>query len=267
MRPSALAFELMKFTILPFAVLMPSQLVNAAEPITVTLAQCQVGMPLGEEVPFSVKPMGHEVGVKLSFLVRGENLVGFKDDSVEIAKFTLTDGREWARTRTGRPNWKQESLARVDEEGKVGSFAVQFPGNVFGAVEGATLEGTIVVITASNREEKEVELVQSEKSPIEVGPFNVSTGSGGGLFGGGNHQTAIRVVGNHEAIIEVVATADGKPLDSRGSSWSGNQRTYHFDKSEAEKLKVTLRYWTDLTEQKVAFAMPPATVEPSGIGQ
>ena len=68
--------------------------------------------------------MGHEAGVKLSFLVRGENLVAFKDDSVDIKTFKLADGKEISKTRAGKGNWEQESFSKVSEDGKLGTFTV-----------------------------------------------------------------------------------------------------------------------------------------------
>jgi hypothetical protein len=229
----------------------------AEDGFDVRLIQCQIGKPLGDEVPFEVKPMGHDAGVKLSFLVTGQNLVAFKDDSVDIKAFTLGDGRQWARTRSGKPNWEQESFSKVNEEGTIGSFTVKFPGDVFGAVEGATLDGSITAITASNSAEGKAELTSGDKTEHKVGPFTVSLGGGGGLFGGGGDGTTVTVKGEHQGVIEVVVMDGDKKLDGNGSSWSGDSKSYHFDKAAGKKLAVTVRYWTDLKEVAVPFKMEP----------
>jgi len=229
----------------------------AAEPFHVSLLQVQVGRPAGEELPFDVKPMGYEPGAELSFMVRGENLVAFKDDSVDIKSFKLGDGREWARTRSGKANWKQESFSKVGEDGKVGSFAVKFPGDLFGALEGASLDGSITAITASKSEEKKIELTAGDKTKMPLGPFEVSAGGGGGLFGGGNDGTAITITGDHKAVVEVTVMDGGNKLDGNSTSWSGDSKTYHFDKAKGEKLSVTVRYWTDIKEEVVPFKMEP----------
>jgi hypothetical protein len=231
---------------------------SAEDAFKVSLIQCQIGKPLGDEVPFEVKPMGHEAGVKLSFMVTGQNLFAFKDDSVDVKAFTLGDGRQWARTRSGKPNWKQESFSKVGEEGTVGSFTVSFPGDLFGAVEGASLEGSITAITASKSEEGKAELEAGDKTLHEVGPFEVSAGGGGGgLFGGGRDGTTITVKGEHQGIIEVVVMDGETKLDGSGSSWSGDTKSYHFDKAKGKKLSVTVRYWTDLKEVAIPFKMAP----------
>lgn len=230
----------------------------AAAPFEVNLVQSRVGRPLGDEVPFEVKPMGHEAGAEFSFLIRGENLVGIKDDSVDITTFTLGDGRQWARTRSGKPNWKQESFPKVSEDGKLGSFGVSFPGDLFGVVEGATLDGSIVAITATKSEEAKIELTAGDKTLQKLGPFEISASAGGGLFGGGGDGTPITVKGDHKAIIEVVVMDGDQKLDGSGSSWSDDKKTYHFDKAKGEKLAVTVRYWVDLKEETVPFKMSPA---------
>lgn len=230
---------------------------SADDAFDVRLILCQIGKPLGDEVPFEVKPMGHDAGVKLSFLVTGENLVAFKDDSVDIKAFTLADGRQWARTRSGKPNWEQESFSKVGEEGTIGSFTVKFPGDLHGAVEGATLEGSITAITASKSEEGKVELEVGDKTLHEVGPFEVSAGGGGGFFGGGSDGTTITVKGDHQGVIEVVAMDGGTKLDGSSTSWSGDSKSFHFDKAKGKKLEVTVRYWTDLKEVAIPFKMAP----------
>lgn len=230
----------------------------AQDAFEVRLIQCQIGKPLGDEVPFEVKPMGHDAGVKLSFLVTGQNLVAFKDDSVDIKAFTLGDGRQWARTRSGKPNWEQESFSKVGEEGTIGSFTVKFPGDLFGSVEGSTLEGSITAITASKSEEGKAEVTVGDKTEHKVGPFTVSAGGGGGgLFGGGGDGTTITVKGEHQGVIEVVAMDGDTKLDGSGSSWSGDSKSFHFDKAKGKTLAVTVRYWTDLKEVAIPFKMEP----------
>lgn len=241
--------------VIALALLSP---VLTAAPFEVSLLQVQAGLPFGEEVPFEVKPMGYEPGVKLSFLVRGENLVALKDDSVDIKSFKLGDGREWSRTRSGKANWKQESFSKASEDGKLGSFTVKFPGDLFGAIEGATLDGTITAVTASKSEEQKIELTAGDKTKKPLGPFEISAGSGGGgLFGGGGDGTSITLTGNHQAVVEVIVMDGATKLDGNGSSWSNDTKTFSFDKAKGGKLAVTVRYWTDLKEEAVPFKLAP----------
>jgi hypothetical protein len=231
--------------------------VLAAEPFEISLLQLQAGRSLGEEIPFDVKPMGYEPGAELSFLARGENLVAFKDDSVEIKSFKLGDGREWSRTRSGKANWKQGSFSKVSEDGKLGSFSVKFPGDLLGALEGASLDGTITAVTASKSEEKKIELTAGDKTKMPLGPFEISAGTGGGLFGGGGDGTSITITGDHKAVVEITVMDGSAKLDSNGSSWSSDTKTYSFKKAKGEKLAVSVRYWTDLKEEAVPFKMEP----------
>lgn len=251
------SFAGMKSILLAPFLALPFSLVAA--PFEVSLLQCQIGRSAGEELPFDVKPMGYEAGVKLSFLVKGENLVSFKDDSVEIKSFTLGDGRQWARTRSGKANWKQESFSKVGEEGNLGTFTVGFPGDLFGSVEGSSIEGSVVAVTASESEEKTVEIAVGDKKKIAAGSYKVSGGSGGaGFFGGGGDGTSVSVHGDIKGIVEVVVKDGEKKLDGRGSSWSGETKTFQFEKAKGKKLSVTVRYWTDLEEVEVPFKVAPA---------
>lgn len=241
---------LLSLSLVPFVVV-------AAEPIEVSLVHVQAGKPLPEEIPFDVKPMGYEPGAKFSFLVRGENLVAIKDKSVDIKSFKLGDGREWSRTRSGKANWKQESFSKVTEDGKLGRFAILFPGDLFGSLEGASLEGSFTAITASKPEEKKIELTDGDKTLHELGPFEISAGKGGGFFGGGD-GTSVTVTGNHDALIEVTVKDGDTELDGNSTSSVNKAKTYHFEKAKGEKLSVTVRYWTDLKEEVVPIKMEPA---------
>ena len=236
--------------------LLVAPLAFAAD-LQVSLLQTQIGKSSGGEVPFEVKPMGYDgPGVKLSFLVRGENLVAFTDDSVDIKSFKLADGKDIAKNRSGKPAWKQESFSKVSEDGKMGSFSVSFQGDVSGGVEGGTLDGSIKIVTASKSEEKEVEITLADKAPKEVGPFKVGPG-GGGLFGGGD-GTAISVTGDYQGVIEVSVEDGGKKLESNMTSSSGKTKTYHFGKAEGKAVKVKIRYWTDMKEEALPIKLEPA---------
>lgn len=243
-----------------FLALLPLPALLAAEPPAVTLIQTRIGKPLGEDVTFDIKPMGHQPGVTFSFLVRGENLVSFKDDSVHITDFTLADGRQWARTRGGKPNWEQESFPKVAESGQLGTFGVSFPGDLHGQIDRATLTGTVTAITAAESDEKTLTLTAGDPEKKDLGPFKVTAGSGGGgLFGGGGEDsTTVRLTGRHQAIIQVTLLDGDTPLESNGSSWSGDTKSYHFPKAKGADLKVTLRYWTDLQELTIPFKIAPA---------
>ncbi|MCW1886466.1 hypothetical protein OKA04_17135 [Luteolibacter flavescens] len=231
----------------------------AAEPFEVSLVQVQVGKPLAGEIPFEVKPMGYEPGVRLDFLVSGENLVAIKDKSVDVKSFKLGDGREWSRTRSGKANWEQESFSKVSEDGKLGRFGISFPGDLFGSLEAAALDASVTVITASKPEEKKIELTDGDKTQHELGPFEISSGQGAGFFGGGADKgSSVTVTGNPDAVIEITVKDGDTELDSNSTSTVNKAKTYHFEKAKGDKLSVTVRYWTDLKEEVVPVKMEPA---------
>ncbi|MGB6219703.1 hypothetical protein [Haloferula sp.] len=222
----------------------------AEDPISVRLVQYQVGASLSDKVPFEVKPMGHKFGAELAFLVSGPNLVAFKEDSVVIDRMLDRDGNELSKNKRGKSIWEEGSFPKVSEDGDVGSFTVELRGELMGRLEGAKVEGSVVMFTGGETDEATGKLIKGAK-PIDVGPFKVSISSGG-MFGG-KDSTSIKVVGDYASIIELEIMDGGKKLNSSGGSWSGDSKTFSFSKAENSELEVRVSYWKNLSETKVPF--------------
>ncbi len=219
----------------------------AGEAPKVSLIQYRVGASLGDEIPFEVKPMGHEYGAQLAFLVKGEGLVSFKEDSVAIDRFTSRDGKELSKSGNGKPNWKEGSFPKVSEDANLASFSIELRGDLMEKIEGGTLEGSVTMFAGGETDKGNGTLSKGAK-PVEIGPFKVSIGKPG-MFGGDG--TAIKVQGDYASIIEIVVTDGGEKLNSSGSSWSGDTKTFSFDKAAGDKLEVSISYWKNLKEIKV----------------
>lgn len=219
--------------------------IATAEP-EVRVAQYQVGATLPDGLPFEVKPMAHQPGLKLDLLVVAEDLVGFKDDSLKVESFTGRDGADLGTSRRGRPTWKMASFPSVSEDGRYGRVGIEVTGDLLGKVEGSRLKGSVVVRTGSETLEGSGEVAAET---VEIGPYRVSVAKGGGMFGGGGK--GIRVQGDHGAIVSITAKAGDKELDSSGSSWSGDNKTFYFDGLESESCTVVLRYWKELKDVEV----------------
>ncbi len=204
--------------LLAAVLLVPAGL--GAGPFEVSLIEARIGKPLGAGFPPSVVPIGHEAGVKLSFLVRGEHLIAFKDDSVEIKSFILGDGRPWICTPDGKPNWEQDGFYQVSLDGKLATFTVGFPGDLFGVVEGSTLDGTITAITASRTGESKVELTPGDKTRHDAGPFKISAGGDPGLAGNAIDVINIEITGDHQVIKRFIVMDGDIELEDIGYSSS-----------------------------------------------
>ena len=222
---------------------------SAEETISVQLVQYRVGASLGSEVPFNVKPMGHDYGAELSFLVKGKGLVSFKEDSVAISRFTSRDGKELYKSPNGKANWEESPFPKVAENGSLASFAVEFKDDLIGKVEGGTIEGSFSMFTGGETDKDSANVTKGAKA-VEIGPFKVSIGKSG-MFGGDG--TSIKIQGDYASIIEITAKDGDKKLNSSGSSWSGDTKTYSFDQAKAEQIEVTISYWKNLSEVVVPF--------------
>lgn len=221
--------------------------VTAEDSFKVELVQYKVGSSLGDEVPFEVKPMGHKFGAELSFLVKGEGLVAFKDDSVVIKSMIDRDGKELSKNTRGKAVWKEGSFPKVSEDGDLASFSVELRGDLMGKLEGATIDGSVVMSTGGETDKGSGKLSKGAK-PVEIGPFKVSIGKAG-MFG--RDGTSIKIQGDYAAIIELEVKDGDKKLDDSGTSWSGDTKTYSFEKAEAKELDVTISYWKNLSEVTV----------------
>lgn len=222
----------------------------AGDAPTVRLVQYQVGAALSDKVPFQVKPMNHSYGAKLDLLIEGEDMVSVADDSLEITAMTGSDGSELIPARGRDSAWEQGPFPKVSEDGTVGSFQIELKGDLMGRLEGSAIEGKITLRTGSETAEKTAKLTVGGDEQ-EIGPFKVSAKSGEGF--GGRKSLSVKVVGDYQSIVDVSVASDGKKFDSRGTSWSGNQKTFSFDASEAKEIQLTLSYWTDLESNDVAF--------------
>lgn len=224
----------------------------AAEEPSVRLVQYQVGVALSDKVPFSVKPMNHAYGAKLAFLIEGEDLVAIPDDALTMTKMAASDGSELAPLKGRAAAWEQASFPKISDDGTVGSFGVEIRGDLMGRLEGATLEGTITVRTGAETEEAQKSLTLGGDSE-KFGELAISAESSEGF--GGTPSLSVEVKGDHESIVEIKAIAEGKELDSNGASWSGQQKTYNFEATDAEEIEVKVSYWTNLKEIEVPFSL------------
>jgi hypothetical protein len=228
------------------ALVLPS--VSAAEP-EVRLVQYQVGAALSDEVPFEVKPMGHQYGAILELLVSGEDLVAFREDSLEITALNSRDGEPLVSGRG--PGWKETSFPKVGEDGTVAKFGIEIAGDLMGRIEGAEVKGSIGMQTAS--EEESVRETLKVGGPAKsFGDLEVKLARRKG-FGGGPPSLGVVVVGDYAAVIEVTVEADGENLESRGSSWSGDTKTFDFGEQDLDEAEVEIRFWSDVADIEVPF--------------
>jgi hypothetical protein len=215
---------------------------------------------LPASIDFHTRPMGYELGIKIAYLIEGEDLIGFKDESLSITSITTADGKDISKKRNGKAAWKQDSFPKTTDDGKYGIFAIEISENAFGKTDGLTVNGSIVALTGGDRQTKKltfkvgdakvedvgglkVSLTGSKKSAENEGPFG---GFGGGGFG-------VQVTGDIAKVAELAMSEGDKNLDRQGSHWSGTQKTWNFAKPTGDTVTVEITWWNKLAPVTVTI--------------
>ncbi len=196
---------------------------QSAKLVSVTAA---AGIPEGAD--FQVKPMGYEYGVTLHFFVTGENMISFDKESLKA------DG------------WKLGSFPRVSKDGTQASFSIQKKGDYLGKVDGIKAEGSVVLYTGGETKTLTQKINVGDKA-VKVGEFTVKAGKG--RFG----SEGATVSGDIKKIKDLKVLVKGKELDSNGSSWSDDSKTFDFKGLKGE-VEISLTYWPDLKKTEVPFS-------------
>lgn len=205
---------------------------------------------LPASIDFQTRPMGYELGVKIAYLVEGEDLIGFKDDSLSVTAITTADGKDISKKRNGKPAWKQASFPKTTDDGKYGIFAIELSENIFGKADGLTVNGTIVALTGGDRQTKKLTFKLSESKVEDVGGLKISltgakkTAEKEGFFGGGGF--GVQVSGDINKVAELGLSEGDNKLDRQGSHWSGTQKTWNFAKPAGDTVTVDITWWNKL---------------------
>jgi hypothetical protein len=237
------------------AVLAQVGVAQSEKPLTARPVQRMSCAVLPADMAFDVKPMGHEAGFEIYYLVEGESIAAVKDDSLVVDAILTKDGKDISKSRTGKSAYEQGPWPKVSEDGKYAVFSVKSDADQFGNVESLSIKGSITVQTANQRDKKNATLVLAEKQPKSVGPFTVAVEADSDEAAAmrGNNL-GLRVTGPQASLIDVsVATPDGKALEPEGSTWDDTSKTFFFEKSATPSVTVEVNYWTDLVERKVVF--------------
>jgi hypothetical protein len=217
---------------------------------------------LPASIGFTDRPMGYELGFKVTYLIEGQDLIGFKEDSLQVSAITTADGKELAKKRNGKPAWKQGSFPKTTDDGRYGIFTVEVAENLFGKTDGVGISGSIVALSGSDRQTKKLAMKASEAKVEDVGGLKVTLvgdkkdkGAGAAapkpFFGGGGF--GVQVSGDIGKIAEVVVLDGDAKLDSQGSSWSGTQRTWNFAKPAGDSVTVEITWWNKMSSVTVPF--------------
>lgn len=210
------------------------------------------GAELPAAIGFTDRPMGYELGCKIAYLVEGEDLIGFKKDSLLITAITTADGKDFATKRNGKPSWKQGHFPKTTDDGKYGIFTIEVNENLFGRTDGLNITGTIVALSGTDRQTKKLTLKVGDAAAEDVGGLKVvlvSDKSDPDDFG-------VQVTGDIAKVAEITVLDGTTKLTSRGSSWSGTQRTWNFAQPAGATVTVEFTWWNKLTMVTVPIGKP-----------
>jgi hypothetical protein len=213
--------------------------------------------------------MQHKPGFQIFYLIEGADLIGIKSESLSIDSVLTADGKDISKKRNGNPSYQQGSFPKASEDGKYCVFSLEVDdASQFGKVEKIAVNGSIVALIGSNRQEKTVELKVGDKKETKIGPYSIQVSkSNGGMFGGmmpmltpgssGDSAKSgeksfigIKLTGPMSGIIKAKFKDGDHELQS-GYSYDSKSRNYDFPTPKSGKITLTLSYWADLKEAKV----------------
>jgi hypothetical protein len=236
---------------------LASGILSAVDAPTVTCKPVMITAcaELPASIGFSDRPMGYDLGFKIAYLVEGEDLIGFKEDSLAITAITTADGKDISKKRNGKATWKQGSFPKTTDDGKYGIFTIEVEENAFGKLDGLKVQGSIVALSGSDRQTKKLTLKVSEAKEEDVGGLKITLIGGKKDKGNGNaainpffggDSFGVQLSGDITKVAEITMMEGDAKLDSQGSSWSGTQRTWNFAKPTGDTVTVEITWWNKL---------------------
>jgi hypothetical protein len=218
-----------------------------AAAFTARAVQFRASAPLPGTIPFEKKPMGHDTGFEIVYLVEGRDLTGVKEDSLQLTSLRARDGSDLRLTRTGTSPVALGPFPQATEDGRHLLFSVQSGEDLFGRVDERSLRGSVVVFTGSRRESGELSLAPTSP-PQALGPFQVQPAAGATTA-----EMGVTVTGPLAALINALQIRDGRTVTAEQTSWDGTQKTFYFPAGGDASSRIRLNYWTDLRERTVSF--------------
>lgn len=210
-------------------------------------------------------------GFEISYLIEGEDLIGVKKNSLEIKSIMTGRGKDISKKRNGKIAYDMGSFPKASDDGKYCVFSIEVDdASQFGKVEQIKVNGSIVALLGTKREDKTVEVNVNEKKETKAGLFSIQVGkpgAGGGMFGaltqalggpgaapsakdGDKSNVGIKLTGPMSSMIEAKFKDGDHELQSC-YSYDDKSRDYTFPKPKSGKLTVILSYWADMKEAEV----------------
>ena len=163
--------------------------------------------------------------IRLTFMVKTKNIIQVMKKSV---------------TTNNSEGWKCGSFPRISEDSEAATFVIEKEGDFLGKANETKVEGTIEIQTGTKLIPKTFSLMSFDE-PFRMDDFVFTL-----------LQDKLKVEGNHKLIKELIVEQDDKILNTYGSGWSNDSRTYNY-KGINKGAKITFSYWDGLVIKKVRF--------------
>jgi hypothetical protein len=215
-------------------------------------------------LPFSFQ----DTFVEIYYLIDGENLAGFKEDSFKVESIITKEGKDLVKTEKDVAELRGLS-GKVSNDGKFATFAVSIKKNEFLKTDDMQVKGEITLLTGTKRATEQAVLKVDSKEIVKAGPYKLRFStqpkdalgesveqSFGQIFNMKKIETVeVGIDGPRDATISVQVVDGKERLGSRGTSWSsGSDEVMHsLPKVKGNEMKIVIEYWTDLKEQKIKF--------------
>ncbi len=173
--------------------------------------------------------------IRLTFMIKAKNIVQVMPKSV-----TTKDSKEDKDPKEDK-GWKCGSFPRISEEGDAASFIIEKKGDFLGKTNDTKVEGTIEIQTGSKLIPKTFSLLTFDE-PFHMDDFVFTL-----------LEDKLKIEGKHKLIKEISVEYNDQMLETRGSSWSDDSRTYNY-KGIGKGAKITFSYWDGLETKKVHFS-------------
>ncbi len=208
--------------------LVPSSILADEKPIQSKLVGLSANVALEKEDEELKMLLNHSSNssIKLTFMVKHANIVQIMEKSV---------------TTKDSEGWKCGSFPRISESGNAATFVIEKDGDFLGKLNDTKIEGTIEIQTGTTLVPKSFSLLAFDE-PFRMDDFVFTLQEG-----------RLKVDGNHKLIKEISVEYNDKIIDTRGSSWSNDSRTYNFE-GIGKGAKITFSYWDGLVTRKVHFS-------------
>jgi len=163
--------------------------------------------------------------IRLTFIVKAKNIVQVMEKSVV----------------TKNKDWKCGSFPRISDQGDATAFIIEKKGDFLKKPNAAKVAGTIDIQTGTKLISRTFSLMSYDE-PFRMDNFVFTL-----------LEDKLKIDGNHKIIKEITVEHNDTIIETRGSSWSNDSRTYNY-KGIGKGAKITFSYWDGVVIRKVKFS-------------